>query len=54
MNAFHKLHEALTTALILIYYDSDLLICIETDTFKITLIEMLLQQLANVKVMLKH
>ena len=54
MNAFYKLHEAFTITLMLIYYNLNLLIHIKTDTFKITLTEILLQQSADIKVTLKH
>ena len=42
INTFYKLYKAFTTALILIHYNLNLIICIETDAFKITLTEILL------------
>ena len=54
MNVFYKLHEAFTTTLMLIYYNSDLLICVKINTFKITLAEILSQQSVSIEATLKH
>ena len=43
INIFYKLYKVFTITLILIHYDLNLSICVETDAFKITLTEVLLQ-----------